>query len=143
MSAPHSIDPWAGGPRRGAFVLRSEISDPEAVRAARADPSRQWVTICPLWFGGIIESLAEIQDQLASGDLDPLDLDDVLTGLAADVWALACGYAGANVVDLTDPVLPDVVVAFLTAALDRRAPPLAELLPGWSDALADAFHRLS
>ena len=106
-------------------------------------PARQWVMVCPLWFGSVLETLANLHDDVMAGDLDPVDLADLLTGLAADVWAVASGYPAAEAVDLADPTLPAAVVQFLSAVLSRRATAPAELLPGWMDAVAEALNPLT
>lgn len=61
----------------------------------------------------------------------------------ADVWALMCEYTYTAAVQLACPAIPRAVVMFLVSVLDRPVPVLAELLPDWGNALAEALVRPS
>jgi hypothetical protein len=134
-------DPWSGGPRRGTFATRAEAQDPALVAAAHRDPARQFVTLCPLWFSGRLEVLAGLQADDAAGGLDAAELGANLAAVAADLWALASGYAGAASVDLTDPALPDVAADFLADVLGEQSPRAVGLLPGWYEAVEGAWSK--
>lgn len=128
--------PWAGTPRRGWLLTEAESADPVLRRAVYADAGRAWVMVCPAWFAGPVALVSELAADVASGTSDAADVLEALASIAADLHALAVGYAGALDADLTDEHIAADVAAFIAGVVGEPDP--RQLLPAWGAVLAAA-----
>lgn len=127
---------WGRQPLRGWLMTEDENEDATLRRAVYADAGRAYVMVCPAWFSGPMESLSTVAAELALGTVTTAEALAVVASVAADLHALAIGYAGAVDVDLHDPNLSDAAAEFLADVLGVVNP--RALSPEWGAALAAA-----